>query len=108
MAGSLSNLLTCYERGGRGGVVSAANYFPQECADIYRAFLDGGMEAARQAHQGVQALSKATGARGSVAGVKCTMNLLGYAGGKPRRPLQPMSAQMEAEFAAALKEAGKI
>lgn len=108
MAGSLSNLLTCYERGGEGGVVSAANYFPQECADIYTAFRHGGMEAARKTHAEVQALAKATGARGSVAGVKCTMNLLGYAGGKPRRPVQPVSAQLEAEFSAALKEAGKL
>ncbi|MCI7275909.1 MAG: dihydrodipicolinate synthase family protein [Lachnospiraceae bacterium] len=108
MAGSLSNLMTCYERGGAGGVVSAANYFPQECAEIYTAFRNGGLEAAKECHKTVQALSKATGARGSVAGVKCTMNLLGYAGGKPRRPIQPMSAQMEAEFAQALKEAGKL
>ena len=108
MAGSLSNLMTCYERGGEGGVVSAANYFPQECAEIYAAFQAGGLEEAKAVHAQVQALAKATGARGSVAGVKCTMNLLGYAGGKPRRPLQPMSAQLEAEFAAALREAGKL
>lgn len=108
MAGSLSNLMTCYQRGGAGGVVSAANYFPQECADIYTAFIKGGLDAAGEVHKTVQALSKATGARGSVAGVKCTMNLLGFAGGKPRRPLQPIEGQMEEEFKAALIQAGKL
>ena len=108
MAGSVSNLIRCYERGGAGGVVSAANYLPQECADIYNAFQSDGIEAAAAACSSVQALARKTGARGSVAGVKCTMNLLGYAGGNPRKPLLPVDPETEAEYAAALREAGKL
>jgi 4-hydroxy-2-oxoglutarate aldolase len=106
MSGSMSTVLRCLERGGPGGVVSAANYFPAPCAEVVRLYREEGREAALAYYEKLQALIKKTGARGSVAGVKCCMNLLGFAGGYPRRPVLPIAPDMEAEMKQALLDAG--
>ena len=106
LSGSMSTILTCLDRGGRGGVVSAANYFPDECAKVVALYREQGREAAQAYYDNLQALIRKTGARGSVSGVKCCMNLLGYSGGLPRRPVLPASPQLEQEMRQALEEAG--
>ncbi len=98
LAGSLSNIMTCLKMGGRGGVVSAANYFPEACARLLQIFREEGYEAAKAYHEKLQALSKQTGAQGGVAGVKAAMNAVGYAGGFPRLPVLPLSPEREEEI----------
>jgi 4-hydroxy-2-oxoglutarate aldolase len=106
MSGSMSTVLRCLERGGPGGVVSAANYFPSQCAEVVRLYREEGREAALAYYEGLQGLIKKTGARGSVAGVKCCMSLMGFSGGYPRRPVLPIAPEIEAEMRQALVEAG--
>ncbi|MGA3220983.1 MAG: dihydrodipicolinate synthase family protein, partial [Acidimicrobiales bacterium] len=48
LAGSLNMLLTCLTLGGSGGVVSAANYFPAQCAEITDLYFSG------QQHEAVE------------------------------------------------------
>lgn len=108
MSGSMSTVIKCMDRGGKGGVVSAANYFPNQCAEVVRLYNESGREAALEYYDKLQVTIKKTGARGSVAGVKCCMNLMGYAGGLPRKPIQPIDAQIEGEMKTALIEAGFI
>jgi 4-hydroxy-2-oxoglutarate aldolase len=98
LAGSLSNIMTCLKMGGHGGVVSAANYFPDECARLTAIFEENGYEAAAAYHSDLQALSKKTGAVGGVAGVKACMNAVGYAGGFPRLPILPLSDERVEEI----------
>ena len=93
-------------RGGKGGVVSAANYFPEECARVVALYREQGRGAAQAYYDTLQALIRKTGARGSVSGVKCCMNLLGYAGGFPRKPVLPAAPQLEQEMRQALEAAG--
>lgn len=106
LSGSMSTILTCLSRGGKGGVVSAANYFPEECAKVVALYQEQGEAAAQSYYDTLQALIRRTGARGSVSGVKCCMNLLGYSGGLPRRPVLPASPALEQEMREALIEGG--
>ena len=108
IAGSVSNLGLCMQRGGEAGVVSAANYFPAECAKIIRVLDSEGVEAAVAYCDEVKKLSAATGGRDSVAGVKAAMNLLGYEAGVPRKPVLPVSEEGLALYRTALSEAGML
>jgi len=108
VSGSISTVIACMDRGGKGGVVSAANYFPTQCSEVVRLYNEKGREAAVEYFSALQPIIKKTGARGSVAGVKCCMNLLGLGGGFPRKPIQPVSKEIEAEMKQALIEAGLI
>ncbi len=93
MAGSLNTLLTCLQFGGPGGIVSAANYFPEACARITELYASEGPDAAIAQFRALQALIKVTGGRQGVASVKACMNLLGYEAGVPRAPVRPMPGE---------------
>lgn len=98
LAGSLGNLWECLEGGGCGGVVSAANYLPDQCAAFMKLYQQASKEEAQHYLVSLQETATKTGGRGSVAGVKCSMNLKGYQGGFPRRPVLPLTAEVEAEI----------
>ena len=108
VSGSMSTILLCLSRGGAGGVVSASNYFPAECAEVVRLYREEGEEKAKEYYTALQSVISRTGARGSVAGVKCCMNLVGLHGGYPRRPILPLEKAAEDEYRAVLAENGFI
>lgn len=97
-SGSISSIMHCFRRGGKGGIVSAANYFPDACGRLYSIYVDKGLDEASEYHAKLLSLSKATGARASVAGVKACMNLMGYSAGVPRLPVMPCSEKLIASF----------
>ena len=104
MAGSINNLLRCLEKGGKGGVLSAANYLPNECAQIVTLFENGENMAAIALQDWIRTLISKTASPFGVSGVKACMSLLGYEGGYPRLPLLPLSIAakkaIEVEFIA--------
>jgi 4-hydroxy-2-oxoglutarate aldolase len=108
MAGSLNNLMTCLAFGGSGGVVSAANYFPSQCAQITDLYLSGRREEALTCYINLQRVVMQTGAKYSVAGLKCCMNLCGFSAGVPRLPVRPLSAKQEAEIRTILISSGMV
>lgn len=93
LAGSLQNLVTCLAFGGSGGVVSAANYFPEECARITELYFSGLRDEALDYYIRLQKLVKKSGARYGVAGLKACMNLMGYSAGVPRLPVMPLTRE---------------
>lgn len=95
LAGSLPTLMACLAFGGSGGVVSAANYLPRECARITDLYFSGRREEAFAQLVDLQRVVKRTGGRHSIAGVKSCMTILGYAGGVPRLPVKPLAASVE-------------
>ena len=98
-AGSLSNILTCMRRGGKGGIISASNYFPQTCAKFTELVKTDGLENAVPYLEQIQTLMKETGALAGVAGVKATMNMMGFKAGVPRKPVLPCSADITERIA---------
>ena len=88
LAGSLNNFFLCTQRGGKGGILSAANYFPETCVEFYRGIREADQTASEDFMRRLKEAAKETGGKAGVAGVKAVMNLMGYHGGMPRKPVQ--------------------
>jgi len=104
MAGSLGNAFLCLERGGKAGMLSAANYFPNTCAKFYKVLAEEGLEEAKKYHADLKALAACTGGLAGVAGVKATMNLMGLNGAYPRSPLLPCDEEVLAKIQQGIDE----
>lgn len=105
LAGSIDVLMTCLERGGDGGVVSAANYLPARCVEVVELAAAGRVDEAARRLADLQEAVRATAGPHSVAGVKACMTLAGYAGGVPRRPVLPVPPDEVARMRRPLEQA---
>ena len=106
LAGSASYFLDLMRKGGSGGVLSLADVFPQQCADLYNAIKAGKNDLAEELNTKLVSLNtKVSGAYG-VAGVKAAMDMVGFAGGLPRRPYKGLSAENLATLKADLEQSG--
>ena len=106
LAGSAGYYLELMRAGGTGGVLSLANVFPEECARLHRAHAAGqAAEADRLNAILVELNSQVSGSFG-VAGVKAAMDLVGFAGGLPRRPHVGVKPEDVEKLRAALRASG--
>lgn len=108
LAGSANYFLDLLENGGTGGVLSLANVFPDACVSLYRAFNEGRKDEARRINETLVALNKAVSGTFGVAGVKAAMDLAGFVGGTPRRPLKELTETQKESLRNTLKELGFI
>lgn len=93
-SGSLSNIMCCIEHGGKGGIISGANYFPETCAKLYALCCSNDKDRTAQYFKKLKELAAKTGGSAGVAGVKAAMNLMGFSGGIPRKPVLPCSREL--------------
>ncbi len=91
LAGSANFFLPSLLMGAVGGVLSAANFFPQVCCRLYEIFQQGNMEQARELQQAILRVNREVSGKYGVAGVKAAMDFTGFSGGEPRLPLLPLS-----------------
>ncbi|MGQ9616370.1 MAG: dihydrodipicolinate synthase family protein [Spirochaetota bacterium] len=98
LAGSASFFLELLKAGGIGGVLSLANVFPDDCVRLYRAFIDGREEEAQRISSLLVTLNKEVSGTYGVAGVKAAMDIVGYTGGLPRRPLRGLSKDQKEDL----------
>lgn len=103
-SGSLGNIMSCLRQGGKGGIISSANYFPNTCAKLYELYEQKGIEGTMEYFNQLKQLAKHTGGSAGVAGVKDVMNMMGYAGGLPRKPVFPCDEALHEEMQAYVKE----
>jgi 4-hydroxy-2-oxoglutarate aldolase len=106
IAGSADFFLDLLQAGGAGGVLSLANVFPDECAAVYRAFKEGRLEEAAGKNRTLLALNKEVSGSFGVAGVKAAMDLAGFRGGPPRRPLKGLTGEQLSGLKEKLREIG--
>jgi 4-hydroxy-2-oxoglutarate aldolase len=92
LVGTGSVLLPGLISGAVGGIVALANVAPQECVTIFRFFNEGKIEDARAIQDKMLLVNNAITAKYGVAGLKAAMGILGYYGGLPRKPLQPLTS----------------
>jgi 4-hydroxy-2-oxoglutarate aldolase len=92
LAGSAGYFLDLLKAGGTGGVLSLANVFPDACAKLYTLFREGKMAEAEELNGSLITLNKEVSGSFGVAGVKAAMDLCGFCGGVPRKPLPPLTA----------------
>jgi 4-hydroxy-2-oxoglutarate aldolase len=87
MAGSANFFLEALQNGATGGVISLANVFPELTNELYKKYLENDTEMTIQMNDRILMLNKSVSGSGGVAAVKYAMDLAGYVGGKPRKPL---------------------
>ncbi len=97
LAGSASFLLASLAVGAKGGILALANFAPDECVELVRLFAAGQIAEARRLQQRLLPINAAVTTRFGAAGLKVTMELRGYRGGYPRRPLLPLGDEGRAE-----------
>lgn len=107
-AGSASFLLPAVVMGARGGTLATANVVPDLCVKIYELALQGKIAEAREIQMSILELNALVTSKHGVAGLKAAMDMAGYFGGEPRRPMLPASDEAKAEIRQALERLGRV
>lgn len=102
LVGSAATLYDSLQRGAVGAVIAISDAFPEICVDIYAAHLAGDSTRARELQQRLIPASKILGPQYGIAGLKYTLDRLGYFGGLPRPPLLPVTDAGKREIDAML------
>ncbi len=95
LAGSAGFLFPALSIGAVGGVLALANIAPNHCIDIYRAFQEGSIEKARELQHSIIALNAAVTRKWGVPALKAAMDYIGMYGGICRKPLQPITEEID-------------
>ncbi len=98
LAGSAGFFFDVLQAGGIGGVLSLANVFPDECAKLYTLFMEGKTEEAAALSEKIVSLNKVVSGMSGVASVKAAMDLAGFHGGEPRRPISGITDEQRKEL----------
>jgi 4-hydroxy-2-oxoglutarate aldolase len=94
--------------GSKGAILALTVMAPGETVQIYRSVQKGDYAKARETQFRVLSVNqKIVGVHG-IPGIKCALDLLGYAGGDPRPPLKPVGEEARAAIRKILEEAHLI
>lgn len=102
LVGSASTLFESLEIGAVGAILALACAFPELCCEIYELSRAGNSADAHALAQKLLAPAKTLGAQYGIAGLKYSLDRLGYYGGPPRPPLLPVSDAAKQEIDAML------
>lgn len=91
-----------------GGILAVSNVAPNECVKLFNLYQQGKVAEAGELHLRILPLARAVTSQYGVPGLKAAMDLLGYFGGTPRPPLQPLGSEPRADLERILREAGTI
>ena len=108
LAGSAGYFFDLIQKGGTGGVLSLANVIPDVCAKLYEYCVAGKKEEATKLKDQIELLNKKISGSHGVAGVKAAMDIVGFAGGTPRRPLFGLTKADKEILEKDLKESGLL
>jgi len=98
-AGSGNFLLPTLALGGVGGTLAVANVVPDYCVAIYKLYRDGQMDKAKKLQLGLLELNAAVTTRYGIGGMKAAMEVVGFHGGSPRRPILPATEDVRRKIA---------
>ena len=91
--------------GVRGGIQALATCCPNECVEIYQLYKEGKYEEAKELQLRMIPVNNAITATFGIAGLKAAMDMLGYIGGFPRRPLLPLKEEDKTKLRGILEKA---
>lgn len=93
LAGSGATYFPSLMIGAHGAILAVAGVAPDMCVQIFTAVREGRIDDARRLSGKLAPLSKLVGATYGVPGLKAALTLIGFEGGLPRPPLQPVGHQ---------------
>jgi len=105
IVGTASVLYPGLASGAVGGILALANIAPDECLQMYNLFLSGKNKEALELQNKMIPVNRAVTSKYGVAGLKAALDILGYEGGNPRMPLEPLSEAQIIELKIILKTA---
>jgi len=105
IVGTASVLYPGLMAGADGGILALANIAPDECLQIYLHFISNKNKEALELQNRMIPVNKAVTSKFGVAGLKAAMDMLGYDGGNPRMPLEPLNEAQIIELKIILKKA---
>ena len=100
LAGSAPAFYSALTLGAVGGILAVCCVVPRACVALFDAFTRGDHAAAREMQRRIVPLAQAVTSGHGVPGLKVAMEVAGYAGGPPRHPLLPASAEARTAIAA--------
>ncbi len=103
-AGSASFLLPALAVGAVGTVAALANIFPHEVCTVQALFESGRLEEARALQARIIPANAAVTTIYGVPALKAALELTAGYGGRPRRPLQPLTEQEREQLAEILRK----
>lgn len=98
MIGNGTVLCEALQAGARGGILAVGCVVPQLCLEIYRAVRTGEIERAKQLQERLSPLARAVTKTYGIGGLKMAMEMVGFAGGAVRQPLQRPNETATAEI----------
>jgi 4-hydroxy-2-oxoglutarate aldolase len=108
LVGTGGALFPALSIGAKGTVAALANIAPRECVAIYDFFQEGKMEQARNLQLRLIRPNAAVTSKWGVPGMKAAMDEMGFYGGAPRSPLQPLGENERNALREILREAELI
>jgi 4-hydroxy-2-oxoglutarate aldolase len=90
-AGNAGYLLPALAVGARGATLALANAMPEECCRLVSLFNEGKLKEAKDLQLKMIEINFAVTGKFGVSGLKAALDMLGYQGGYPRRPLRDAS-----------------
>ncbi|WZL72929.1 4-hydroxy-tetrahydrodipicolinate synthase [Clostridiaceae bacterium 35-E11] len=105
-AGNAGYLLPALSVGARGATLALANILPEDCCKLVTLFKAGRMEEAKALQLKMMELNFTVTGKWGIPALKAALDLLGYQGGNPRRPLKPLSEEKRQALKHALVKYG--
>jgi 4-hydroxy-2-oxoglutarate aldolase len=102
IAGSAPTFYPSLCVGATGGILAVSCVFPALSVELHAHFRAGRHDVARQLQRTITPLAKLVTTGLGVAGLKKAMDLAGFTGGLPRRPLVPLSEESTLQVRAAV------
>ena len=90
LAGSGATYYSALALGAHGAILAVGGVAPDLCMNIFTAVSDGRFAEARAMQRLLAPLARLVGTVHGVPGLKAALDLLGFVGGAPRPPLQPV------------------
>jgi 4-hydroxy-2-oxoglutarate aldolase len=108
LVGTAAVLFSGLTLGCVGAVLALANIAPRECGDSQKHIDAGNLEAARRLQLRMIPVNQAVTAIYGIPGLKAALDLIGYFGGEPRRPLLPPTGADLKKIESILKAGGLL
>jgi len=108
LTGNGTVLCDALSAGAHGAILAVGCVAPEVCLEIFRAFGRGEAGRAASLQEKLTPLARAVTTTFGIGGLKAALDIIGYAGGKPRAPLQPPDNGSREEISQLLVEAQAV
>ena len=94
LSGSAATLVHALSAGCDGAVLAIASILPEACVDMRALIAARRLDEAHALQRRIMPLARSVGTTYGVPGLKAALELMGFAGGRPRPPLRPVSPEI--------------